>query len=163
MTGTEGGERPESGKDAATGRFLPGNTAGRDRSQPRYDRNITRDVKRVLAEHGVDGESWSLKIVRAMANQAARGNVKAAEFLGDRAEGKAVQRLDVDVMSKARVLAEMYGLDPGEVASMARAIAEEEAGGTPLGAGPDSDFEGGHPAREISIDVDPRTDSDTSE
>ena len=163
MTGTNDGERPESGKDPATGRFLPGNRAGADRSQPRYDRNITRDVKRVLAEHGVDGDSWSLKIVRAMAKQAAHGNVKAAEWLGDRAEGKAVQRLDVDVMSKARVLAELYGLDPGEVASMARAIAEEEAA-TPLPPpGPDSDFEGGLPAARNSISVDPQQETETSE
>jgi hypothetical protein len=145
------------------GKFRKGNTAGVDRSQPSYDRNLTRDIKTVLAEHGDDGLTWSKKIVRAMAKQAAGGNVKAAEWLGDRAEGKAVQRLDVDVMSKARILAEMYGLDPGEVASMARAIAEEEAGGTPLGVGDDSAFEGGHPAARNSISVDPQPASDTSE
>ena len=152
-----------SGQDPTTGRFVKGNTLGVGRSQPRYDRNITRDVKRVLAEYGDNGgESWSLRIVRAMARQAAAGNTKAAEWMADRAEGKAVQRLDVDVMNKARILAEMYGLDPGEVASMARQIAEDEAA-APLPPGPDSDFEGGSPGSRDSVVVDPPESSDPGE
>ena len=40
------------------------------------------------------------------------GNVKAAEWLGDRAEGKAVERLDVDVMRKSELLSNMASRIP---------------------------------------------------
>lgn len=144
------------------GNFRKGNTAAAGRAQPHYDRNITRDVKAVLAEHGSDGESWSRKIVRAMAKQASHGNVKAAEWLADRAEGKAIQRIDVDVMRKAELLAEMYDLDPAEVVSMARQIAEEEeATSTPLLAEPDTT--GGVPDAQVSKVVDAGLSSEDSE
>lgn len=80
----------------------------------------------MLAASVNGGERNVTGIVSAMIREAKLGNTKAAEWLADRAEGKAVQRIDVDVMRKSALLAEMYGLDPAEVASMARQIAEEE-------------------------------------
>jgi len=133
-----------NGRDPETGRFVRGNKESVGRPAPRYDRHLSRGIRSLLAQGHPDGGTHADAIVRAMVTQARNGNVKAAEWVADRAEGKAVQRLDVDVVRKSELLAELYGLDPGEVASMARQIAEEEAAMV-LPTGPDPAFEGGVP------------------
>ena len=157
MTNTKDPAAAVPVRDPSTGRFAKGNRAGVGRSNPRYDRDLTKEIRRQLAAPGDDGLTNAARIVKAMIGQAANGNTKAAEWLGDRAEGKAIQRLDVDIRQRSLVLASAYGLDPEEVARMAQEIADADA--TPALDEPevdrDSASEGGSPGQRISEDVDP--------
>jgi len=123
MTDTKRRGASGDGRDPETGRFVKGNRESVGRPAPRYDRHLSRSIRALLAQGHPEGGTHADAIVRAMVAQARNGNVKAAEWVADRAEGKAVQRMDVDIQRKAARLAETYGLDPVEVVALAEEIA----------------------------------------
>jgi hypothetical protein len=139
----------EADRNPADGRFLKGNQASAGRRKPHYDRTIALTIREELAATGGPDGRNARAIVRAMVKEAKGGNVKAAEFLRDSADGKPVQRQDVDVIAKARQLAIQYGLDPDTVLAVATRIAqddeEDNAFPTVASVPPESDADGGSP------------------
>jgi hypothetical protein len=72
--------------------FSPG-VSGNPNGRPRLGDAGAEKAREILAEKGPDGLEHGLAILRKMAMNARKGDVKAALFLFDRAYGKPMQPL----------------------------------------------------------------------
>ena len=88
------GPSPDVGK--AT-QFGPGNRAnpgGRPKSAPLSQ--ACREVLAMPAPDDPEGRTYAQKIATALAEKAAEGDIRAAQELGDRAEGRARQAIEIE-------------------------------------------------------------------
>jgi hypothetical protein len=104
-------------------KFQPGNNAnpnGKPKSAFKDDFELLQHKKR-LHEQGLKivGESWE-SIIRAMANQAVRGNVQAAVFLRDTFIGKPKEVISHTVADKGVNITLSYNNEKVEIPNDAK-------------------------------------------
>lgn len=85
---------PDKQAENRGGRCQPGQS-GNPKGRPKGSTKFAQACRAVLGEVVPDGEgeTYAVGIARALADRAIHGDVRAAEFLADRAEGKVPQGL----------------------------------------------------------------------
>ena len=71
-----------------------GNPGGRPKRTPLAD--ACRDVLALPVPGDVDGRTYAQKIAATLAEKAAEGDIRAAQELADRAEGRARQSIEIE-------------------------------------------------------------------
>ena len=82
-----------AGRDVGTGRFLPGNHAGRGFGRPKLAATLS-DVLRSKLEQPAEGKKRknnAAMIADRLIEEALRGNIRAIMYIFDRLEGSPVQ------------------------------------------------------------------------
>ena len=80
------------------GQFIPGNTASVGKGRPKGTRSIPDGLRRIGDEDGtLDGAYSKLEVVlRKVFESALNGNSWAVQFIADRTEGKALERIETN-------------------------------------------------------------------
>ncbi len=125
-------------KQTATGKFAPGNKAGKQfekgqsgnpNGRPKLTR-LTECLREQLAEAmpGASERTIAEAIARALIREALVGDVQAIREIGDRTEGKPKQSLDLDLqINDWRTLAKNYSLNEDDVIREAKLLLAESA------------------------------------
>lgn len=131
-----GNLKKTSGKQAAKGKFAPGNkvgprfpkgTSGNPNGRPKLTK-LTDALREQLAENNPNApeETVAEQIARALIKEAVAGNVQAAREIADRTEGKPKQTLDIGLeVNDWRTEAQKYGLSVIDVIREAKLLIAE--------------------------------------
>ncbi len=124
------------GKQAAKGKFSPGNNIGKKfpkgvsgnpSGRPKLTK-LTEALREQLAEEMPNAPERTVAeaIARALIKEAVSGNVQAIREIGDRTEGKPMQKVDLDVQVKDwRTEAQKYGVTEQDVIREAKLLIAE--------------------------------------
>jgi len=125
-----------NGKQTARGQFPPGNKignrfkkgeTGNPLGRPKLTR-LTDALREQLAETNTDAPEQTVAetIARALIREAKTGNVQAIREIGDRTEGKPMQKVDLDLqINDWRILAKNYGVSETDVLTEAKLLIAE--------------------------------------
>lgn len=125
-----------NGKQAAKGKFPPGNKignrfpkgqSGNPNGRPKLTR-LTDALRQQLAENSPDAKDTTIAevIAGALIREAMSGNVQAAKEIADRTEGKPKQAIDLDLqINDWRKLAQNYGVNEQDVIREAKLLIAE--------------------------------------
>ncbi len=128
-------ETKTDGKQTVKGKFPPGNKIGKQfpkgqsgnpTGRPKLTK-LTEALREQLAEINPDApeETIAEQIARALISEAKTGNVQAIREIGDRTEGKPMQKVDLDVQVKDwRTEAQKYGVTEQDVINEAKLLIE---------------------------------------
>ncbi len=120
----------------ADGKFAPGNsigkkfpprTSGNPNGRPRLTR-LTECLRQQLAEAMPNAPERTVAeaIARTLIREAISGNVQAIREIGDRTEGKPMQKVDLDLqINDWRTLAKNYGVSETDVLTEAKLLIAE--------------------------------------
>lgn len=108
------------------GNRFPKGMSGNPNGRPKLTR-LTDALREQIAQTNPDApeETIAEQIARALIKEAIAGNVQAIREIGDRCEGKPMQKVDVDLQIKDwRTLAQNYGLNEDDVIREAKLLIE---------------------------------------
>jgi hypothetical protein len=120
----------------ADGKFAPGNsigkkfpsgTSGNPSGRPRLTK-LTEALRQQLSEEMPNAPERTVAeaIARTLIREAISGNVQAIREIGDRTEGKPMQKVDLDLqINDWRTLAKNYGVSETDVLTEAKLLIAE--------------------------------------
>jgi hypothetical protein len=130
-----------NGKQTVNGKFPPGNKignrfpkgeTGNPNGRPKLTK-LTEALREQLAEEMPNAPERTVAeaIARALIKEAVSGNVQAIREIGDRTEGKPMQKVDLDVQVKDwRTEAQKYGVTEQDVIREAKLLIAESIDGS---------------------------------
>jgi hypothetical protein len=134
-------ETKTDGKQTVKGKFPPGNKIGKQfprgvsgnpNGRPKLTK-LTEALREQLAEEMPSAPERTVAeaIARALIKEAVSGNVQAIREIGDRTEGKPMQKVDLDVQVKDwRTEAQKYGVTEQDVIREAKLLIAESIDGS---------------------------------
>ena len=109
------------------GNRFPKGQSGNEKGRPKLTK-LTEALRQQLAAIAPDAPEQTVaeQIARALIDEAMKGNVQAIREIGDRTEGRPMQKVDLDVQVKDwRTEAQKYGVTEQDVIHEAKLLIAE--------------------------------------
>ena len=127
------GDEKQTGNRRSDGTFAEDNSLGKRfqsgqsgnlRGRPK-DALLTKEIRVQLNEVDDDGKSNAQKIAESMISRAIKGDVRAADLIFNRIEGKVLQSVDLSVSTDWTATVEQFDISESEMIDGVRELLTE--------------------------------------